>query len=160
MKRKQPRRGEGKGIKFLQAHVSHQGDDCIMWPFSLLPSGYGNLGYLGKGWRAHCLMATLAHGEKPTPKHEVAHSCHQPGCVNPRHLSWKTHQQNILDKVARGTISLANRYGRGGKLTPAEVKQVRELAGKKTQVEIGHIVGLSESAIRAIVSRKSYAKVA
>jgi DNA-binding CsgD family transcriptional regulator len=152
-------KGKGRAAAFILANIGYSGDDCLMWPFSIMRSGYGNMGYLGKEWRAHCLMATLAHGERPTPKHEAAHSCHQPGCVNPRHLSWKTHQQNIQDKVVRGTIILANNYGRAGKLTPAQVKQVRELAGKKTQVEIGQMVGLSESAIRAIISRKTYARV-
>lgn len=152
--------GTGRAAAFLRQHLTYQGDDCVMFPFSINPeSGYGYLGFEGRHYRAHRLMCIWAHGEQPSPKHEVAHSCHKPACVNPNHLSWKTHQENIQDKVVRGTIKCANAYGQKGKLSADEVRQVRALAGKKTQVEIGQLVGLSESAIRAICKRKTYAHI-
>jgi hypothetical protein len=59
-------------------------------------------------------MCILAHGEPELPKHEAAHSCGKGhlGCVNPKHLSWKTPAGNCADKRAHGTD---NRGARNGK---------------------------------------------
>lgn len=153
-------KGIGRSYILIAKHVNYVGDDCILFPYSInAESGYGYLGWNGKLYRAHRLMCELAHGKPDHPKLEAAHSCHVPNCINPRHLSWKTHKQNIHDKVIRGTISEANRYGNKGKLNPTEVRLVRRLEGKKTQVEIGRIVGLSESAIRAIQKRRTYTHI-
>src|SRR5436309_2180466 len=98
-------RGKGAAIAFLRALLSHQGDGCVTWPFSRLQNGHGTLGYLGKVYRAHQLMCELAHGPRPTLGHQSAHSCgkgHE-GCVNPRHLSWKTASENQQDRKLHGT---------------------------------------------------------
>lgn len=155
-----PRKGNGKAIQFLRKHLNCKHDNCILSPFSInAESGYSYMGWNGEMYRAHRLMCILAHGEPSNQKLEASHSCHKPACINPNHLSWKTHQENIRDKIANGTISQANRYGNKGKLKPHEVRMVRNLEGKKTQVEIGRIVGLSESAIRAICKRRTYSQV-
>jgi hypothetical protein len=63
---------------------------------------------------AHRVMALLAHGDAPSQSHEVAHSCHNPGCVNPQHLRWATKSENNLEKADNGTQ-------RRGETTPNSV---------------------------------------
>lgn len=99
-----PSRGHAR--QFILDHVSHQGDDCLTWPFALTPSGYGDVKFKGmEGMQAHRVMCVLAHGNPPTDQHHAAHSCGrgQFGCVNPKHLSWKTPKENIDDKSVHGT---------------------------------------------------------
>jgi hypothetical protein len=67
------------------------------------------------------------NGPSPTPRHEAAHSCGNGhlGCVSPRHLSWKTHKENMADKVQHGTLSRGERI-RNSKLTESAVRSMKQ----------------------------------
>jgi hypothetical protein len=129
----------GKGAKALWvfAHANYAGDDCLIWPFKRNPNGYGMLSYKAQLTWAHRFMCIVAHGEPPAGKTDAAHSCGHgnQGCVNPRHLSWKSKRENMLDQRQHGTARNAW-WGAKGKLKPAEVISIRALKGKKTAIEI------------------------
>lgn len=124
---KNPHRGKGAAAKFLRDNLAYDGEDCLLWPFGRQPTGYGSLGYMGVQYYAHRFMCELVHGPAPSPEHEAAHSCGRgkQGCVDPRHLSWKTKAQNMQDKRQHGTAS-NSWWGRRGKLTPEIVQQIRD----------------------------------
>lgn len=63
--------------------------------------GYGGMYYRGKNWRSHRLAFFLATGSID-PKLDVMHSCDNPPCCNPAHLSQGTRRQNIRDAISRG----------------------------------------------------------
>lgn len=106
--------GAGEPSKFILAHVDYKGTDCLPWPFGRTRRGYGQLAHEGKQWRAHRLMCVLAHGQPPFEKAEATHSCHNghEGCVNPNHLRWKTHQENIAESAALGRTHRLGRKAR------------------------------------------------
>lgn len=141
-----PRNGKGKAFAWLQQHVSHSGDACLPWPFCKDNRiGRGILGYLGKNYWAHRLMCEMAHGAPPTPKHQAAHNCGKGhyGCVNPRHLEWKTNSENQLDRAKNGN-ALRNPYGNKGGLTPAQQAEIVSLRGEKVaQTAIAAKLGVS-----------------
>ena len=63
----------------------------------------------------------------------VLHSCDNPRCVNPSHLSLGTHADNVADKVAKGRHCHGDTWQgvRGeahhkAKLTAADVQYIRE----------------------------------
>lgn len=143
-----PRKGTGKCIDFLRAAIASQTDECILWPWSCAGSGYGQFGTEGKLWKAHVWVCTQVHGPRPEKKY-AAHSCHQQTCVNPRHVSWKTNSENMLDKREIGT---GNRCGFGpkGKLTPQQRGEILALRGKLTHREIANRYGIVESTVRHI----------
>lgn len=143
-------RGRGAAIKFLRAHVSHQGVMCLEWPMSRLPNGYGTLGFERKIHYAHRLMCQLAHGPAPSKDHEAAHSCGNRGCVNPHHLSWKTRAGNQYDRRLHGTM----RSGR--KLSKRQWDEIRGLKGKLTQREIAARYGVTFQNISAIHRSPGY----
>lgn len=144
------KRGAGQAVKFLRDNVSYQGDACLPWPFSRDGGvGRGRVGYLGKLYWAHRLMCEFAHGPAPTPKHQAAHSCgkgHE-GCVNPRHLSWKTVSENLLDRREHGT-AVGSPYGQHGKLKPDQIAEIRALKGKVPKREIAARFGVGYAAIQ------------
>lgn len=147
-------KGEGRGVKWLRAHVEYSGDDCLKWPFCLL-DGYGRLGHLGKVTYAHRVMCELAHGPAPSEEHLACHSCGNGGlgCVNPLHLSWKTKTENQLDRVVHGT------HGGPGmrtKLTEDLAAEIRALKGKMPQREIAQRYGITRPNVSLILTGNSW----
>ena len=112
-------------------------------------------GLNGKLEYAHRFMCQLVHGDPPTDKHQAAHSCGNGhlGCVNPKHLTWKTPEANQQDKREHGRA-----YTDGGryKLTPADVAEIRAMRGKKTQDEMAKMFGVSRRNIGAVLSGRSW----
>lgn len=135
-------------VAWLRANASYQGDDCLIWPFSIVGRGYGHFAVNGVHHYAHRFMCELVNGAPPSPKHQAAHSCgngHK-ACVNPRHLSWATNSQNQLDRRKHGTNA---RGGTGwvGKVTDQQIAIMRDLRGKKSQVEIAAMLGVSPGCV-------------
>lgn len=149
-------RGKGKGIKFLRDHLDYQGDGCLIWPFARIQTGYGQVGYLGKVYKANRLMCMLAHGDPPTPKHESAHSCGNGhlGCVNPKHLSWATYQENQQE---RWQHRRKPRHRERAKFNPATVLEIKELAKTKTYLELARLYDVCRSTIKNLVEGRMYA---
>jgi hypothetical protein len=152
-------KGNGKTIQWIRDHVSYEHDDwCLMWPFYRL-RGYGSFGYLGKSYYAHRFMCDLAHGSPPSSKHQAAHSCGRgdEGCVNPRHLSWKTKSENQLDCRQHGTQAKHN-SGNRGRLTREQAEEIRLLKGVKTQLQISQDYGVSESTVSDIWLNRTWTR--
>lgn len=147
------RRGRGRGIAFLRAHLSYAGDDCLLWAMTKDRDGYGLVGFEGGIYKAPTLMCTLAHGERPAD-HEAAHSCANPTCVNPRHLSWKTRAANQQDRIEHGNSH--NGKTRFHKLTVEQVGEILSLKGKLPIVQIAKRFGVSRPTIRDILNGKSW----
>jgi len=143
--------GKGRGYKWLIDNASHANNDCLIWPYTCDTRGYGQVGYRGKVLRASRLMCQIAHGDPPTEKHQAAHSCGNgaKGCVNPRHLSWKTNSENQYDRRRHGTHGGSLGYVHT-KLTPEKVRQIRALRGIETQKDLARKFGVSDATIRGV----------
>lgn len=162
--RKKPRpppasKGKGAAIKWLRGHAAHPDPKCLDWPFCKMPTGYGSFGYLGKRLYAHRFMCELAHGQAPTPKHEAAHRCGNGhlGCVNPKHLAWKTKAENRRESTqhGKGTRNLGG--NNKGRLTPIQVAEIRALRGQERQVDIAARFGISWQSVSMIQRGRMYA---
>lgn len=138
---------------WMRDHREHKGDDCLYWPYGKTSAGYGSYGRDGKMYFVHRYMCEFTHGAPPTPQHHAAHSCGNgdKGCVNPRHVSWKTGRENQLDRAEHKT-SMGN-YGRW-KLTEAQVADIRKLSGPAAV--IAKLYGVTEANIRQIQSGKTW----
>lgn len=151
-------RQRGYCYQWLVEHINFQSEECLTWPFARLWNGHGHLRRGGKDARAHRLMCIMVHGDPPSAKHEVAHSCgkaHE-GCVNPKHLRWATAKENQADRIQHGTTNRGERSG-SAKLTVKDVLRIRSLAFHLPQKAIAEQYGVSGGAVHDIIARKNWA---
>jgi hypothetical protein len=152
-----PNLGKSKCRLWLLEHAAYDGDDCLIWPFNRC-RGYGLFGHMGEMLYAHRFMCELVHGEAPSTTHHAAHTCGrgQDGCVNPKHLEWKTPSANQLDKRIHGG---AYRGGRKRKLTVREVRVIRAMNGRATHDEMAQWFEISRRNVGAIVDGRTWKDV-
>ena len=156
--------GSAAHTAWLETHRSYQGDECLIWPFWRAHGGYGAVyenDYKRTG--AHRLMCKLAHGEPPASDLEAAHSCGNghAGCVNPKHLSWKTRAENVSDipPEKRGR-SRGEKHGRS-RLTEVDIRSIRdEIASRSaTARSLAKRYGVHPSTISLAVRGKNWAHI-
>lgn len=144
----------GEAHAWAQAAVHYTGDDCLLWPFGKT-NGYGALGANGAKAQAHRFVCELAHGKPPRDGLDCAHSCGNRACCNPRHLRWASRAENEADKKAHGTSNSGERHGLS-KLTEADVRSIRSLAGSMTQRAIAARYGVGSDQISRIINGKRW----
>lgn len=142
----------GEAKRWFEEHVVLQTDDCIIWPYSKLPRGYGTL---GKEY-VHVLSCIYGHGSRPKG-YEAAHGpCNQASCMNPRHLRWATVSENRQDKYRDGTVNSGTRNG-GSKLTADQVLAIRAaVVGGQVQRAVSIKYGISNQQVSRIITRKKW----
>lgn len=143
--------------KWVVGAVSHKGDDCLLWPF-YQEGGYGYTSFKRKHVRAHVAVCEGYHGPKPTQKHEASHECGNSLCCNPRHLSWKTHKENIQDKLRHGTLPVGSKH-HAAKLDEDDVRQIRSLRGSITRNEMTSKFGVNRSTIDNVLDGRTWRSV-
>lgn len=76
--------------------VDRRGDaECWPWTGTCNGSGHGHFCAAGETFVASRVAWFLANGQQPDGV--VRHSCDNPPCCNPAHLSLGTHHDNMLD---------------------------------------------------------------
>lgn len=139
---------------FIRQHVLATEDQCILWPYSTNDKGYGLAVIGGKQRGAHNWMCRLAHGEPFSIWRHAAHSCGNPRCINPNHLRWATHAENMADKEKQGTVARGENNGRTS-LTEADVLDIRNAPAKLAPLMKKY--SLSKHAVSRIRSGKRWA---
>lgn len=94
---------KGAAWLFLQNAMEINTDECIPWPFYANSKGYGRIHRGASSHLVSRVICAATHGEPPTKKHQAAHDCGFSGCVNRRHIKWKTATENDADKDRHGT---------------------------------------------------------
>lgn len=148
-------------------------DGCWPWLGAKTKEGYGVLtihrpvsdGRKPTSTTAHRRAFELTNGPIP-PGLEVLHSCDNPPCCNPSHLSGGTHKENIGDMIAKGRGDWqrghVRRFSpRSRKLSDAAVRGIRILASGDHplhRMKIAILYDVSESHVKAILngSRKAH----
>lgn len=127
--------------------------ECWPWTAGRYRSGYGSFGInSGVGVRAN-RYAYLAHyGVDPGDSH-VLHSCDNPICCNPHHLSLGTHQENMSDREAKGrnVVKFGVEHPHA-KITETDATRIRQLSdfGMK-QKDIATLFGICQATVSEIV---------
>lgn len=150
------RASRGKPVQFMEAASLAQTDDCIEWPFAKDKDGYGKVGRSG---RAHRMVLEISSGPAPSDNHEAAHApevCHNPSCINPRHLRWATVKENSRDRFLDGTDPSGERGG-NSKLTEADVTAIRIAFSEGQKIaDIARKHAVTYQNVRSIVIGKTW----
>lgn len=148
----------GDGLRFIaEVAMNYTADDCLVWPLGRISSGYATVWIEGGPRLVHRHICELVHGSPPSPKHEAAHSCGNGhlGCINPKHIGWKTTAENAADKILHGTHRRGERNPRV-KLTERDVTEIRSLKGSATQRALAKRFGISQQMICRIQNGLSW----
>lgn len=147
-------------MPWIEEHSTYEGDECLKWPYQRSDKGYAAVKRNGKQRAACPVMCEIAHGPKPTPDHEAAHSCgkgHE-GCINPKHLRWATHTENLADQLIHGT-RIRGEMAYNAKLTEDDVRYIRAMRGKISQSKLAASLGVKQVAVYKVQHRITWAHV-
>lgn len=88
---------------------------CIEYQGALDQYGYGRFKIGGRQLGAHKVSYILHEGDYDQSNLELGHSCDNPSCINPKHLTPVTHAENIQQSLDRGRHSSQQNWfhGRG-----------------------------------------------
>ena len=146
----------GLPLAFLEEAITRETDDCIEWPFSRNGLGYGTVIIDGKTMTAPRAVLERAKGPPPHPKSQAAHLpevCHNPACINLRHLRWASPQENAADRNLDGTANTGERAG-PSRLTTEQVLRIR--ADPRRQALIAKDYDVSQGTVSGIKSRRTW----
>jgi len=143
--------------KYLDELLATKADECIIWPFWRRGDGYAAASLEGyyPNYVGHSVcrnICTWVNGPPPSPEFQAAHDCGKgrSGCVNPRHLLWKTPKDNTGDKVRHGTAQRGSKAN-GSVLKEEDIPVIRGLlASGMTGYRIAGLYGVDHSTISMI----------
>jgi len=111
-----------------------------------MPRGYGLFSFKGSCCLAHRISHLLFKGTLDDEL-DVMHSCDNPKCVNPDHLSQGTRTDNMQDCKRKGRHTPGEKHGRS-KLTEDQAKAVKAMPG--FQKDIAKHFGISQAQVSEI----------
>lgn len=132
-------------------------DGCWTWMGGRDKNGYGIFkGEVGGVLflRAHRFSYALATGDLLIDRHAL-HSCDNPCCVNPAHLSSGTNLDNVNDKVAKGR-SARRRGEQASRAVLTEAQALAIMKDVRPHSEIAAEFGVTPSTVSDIKNRVSW----
>lgn len=117
----------GEPLSFFEWALTSETDECIVWPFSKATAGYGTMWLDGDTVNVPREVLRRTKGEPPRALMVSAHSpgvCHNPSCINRRHLRWATEEENAADRKIDGTHRVGEATN-SAKLTVDQVRKIR-----------------------------------
>lgn len=132
--------------------------ECIITPHGKCRQGYGQFVIHGRSFKIHRLVYELCYGAIPDGL-LVRHSCDNPSCVNPLHLSIGTVQDNSDDCTSRLRHAYGMRHG-CSKLTDDDIVEIRRRRSNKEILRtIARDYGVSISTISLVCNRKYWSHI-
>lgn len=147
---------EAQKQRFFQKVDKGGEDDCWPWNAAQYHDGYGHLTIRCKDYRAHRVSYFLANGPFPD-KLFLLHSCDNPICVNPKHLTPGTHQANVDDCVGKKRHSFGEHNGHAV-LSFEQVHEIRMAYETQnvTQQQLADRYGVCIALICMVINRKRW----
>lgn len=163
-------------------------DECINYR-TLNEQGYGSIQLMCDGKKkkllTHRMSFEISTGKQIEKGMVIMHSCDNPSCINPSHLSMGTHADNVADKVSKGrqakgtqngryTHGYYSKYNKVEKPEPAfesinrrlltyeqviSLKKELKNKGKQTLPQISKKTGISLNTVKDVHYGKSYVNV-
>ncbi len=107
-------------------------------------------------FRVATLVCTAFNGDRPSPKHEVAHWDGDPSNNVKTNLRWATHKENSEDTIRYGGMPRGERHY-CSKLSEKQIPDIRRmLTAGISQQKIADHFGVSRTSIQCINDGRSY----
>jgi hypothetical protein len=128
---------------------TEQSSGCWHWLGAVDKDGYGQTSIKRRPLKAHRVAYELFKGEIPRGM-QVIHSCHNPTCVNPDHLSIGSGKDNM-----QSSKKVGRRLGRKIAVSEEVLEEIRILKASGYQHwEIANKTGVSERYVERVVSNQ------
>ena len=134
-------------------------DDC--WPWLGAKTGSGGYGHMyvnGAMIRAHRLAHILTKGDIPAGL-VILHTCDNPVCCNPRHLSAGTKAENTADMLQKGRAAVGGKNGRATITDDTAREILRRASSGEPRAAIADSLGVSLEIVRNIATRRKWKHV-
>ena len=125
---------------------------CRNWLAYCSKKGYGQFRLNDEIKKAHRVAYELIKGLIPEGLH-ILHSCDNPKCVNPEHLSIGTNNDNVKDKMNKNRQLKGIQFPQS-KLTEAQVLEIR--ASDKTTRVLAKIYNVGKTTIADIKNNTAW----
>ncbi len=136
----------------------HKTDGCWLWNGARNYLGYGQIKIAGKLRRA-THAALIVHGSDVPGGSVVLHSCDNPRCVRPSHLSIGTQAENVADMLTKKRDARGSRRGTA-KLSEADVLSIRaRFAAGSSMYRLAKDSGVAHSTIRRLILRRTWTHI-
>jgi len=148
------RAAHGQALADFYKLAALETDDCVVWPYARHRNGHGVVFLNGRTTRAH-RAALLLRLAPPTVDSFALHGpCHNPACMNYRHLSWGDYLANAADKRRDGT-NVCGEAHYHAKLSTADVAAIRtRYVSGEYQRDLAAAYGVNQGTISRIVNRR------
>jgi predicted XRE-type DNA-binding protein len=142
-------------MRFFERAIKTE-NGCLEWP-GQKHGGKFNYGIItlevpgqkhSKLFRAHRISHEIFKGPIPNG-FDVMHSCDNPSCVNPKHLSAGTRKENLVDMAKKGRM-----FNPAQKLTLEQVNFIK--SSDLTQNELAKQFSVMQSTISRIKNGKRW----
>lgn len=134
-------------------------NECWIWRGNKLPSGYGLISKMrGKHEYAHRLSYRMHKGEIPNGL-IVMHSCDNPSCVNPNHLSVGTYSDNSFDCVKKGRHAKLDFVGVNHprcQFSELTVQRIKIVKGAIGYWRLAGLIGKNVGTVQNIMNGKNW----
>jgi AraC-like DNA-binding protein len=126
-------------------------DACWLWTGTINKFGYGRFSIKAVHYTAHRISYELFVGQIPEGLF-LLHSCDNPSCVNPSHLSPGTHTDNMKDMFNKHRqVDHSGSRNPSAKLTEENVDYIRSCPNTQTSCkELAKQFGVVENTIKRV----------
>lgn len=135
---------------------------CWVWTRSSLPSGYGRISIgAQKQDYVHRVSYRVFKGAIPDGM-LIMHSCDNPRCCNPDHLSAGTQFDNMQDCSRKQRVRVFIRESSAGesngraKLKECDVLEIRRMHTLTPLAELAHLYGVSRATLDLVRKGKTW----
>lgn len=135
---------------------------CIISTYAKTPAGYAQLRHAGKT-EYHHRVAYAIHNNLSIADIKdsvIMHTCDNPGCINPAHLTAGTHADNVADRCNKGRTKTGTTKGEAhhlNKLAATDINDIR--VSTLSQRTLAKVYGVSQSAIMLIKTFRNWAHI-
>jgi hypothetical protein len=146
--------------RFFEKVRGGEPHECWEWQSAIGSRGYGMF-WVGGTKRtkfAHRVAWELHNGSEIPESMYVMHSCDNPRCVNPYHLSIGTAKDNKQDSVAKLRHAYGERNRGGGKLTTEQAAAIKQRADGLSITKTAAKYGVSSNTVKRIRSGRLWAQ--